>query len=193
MKIYSFILLICISIFFSSCYRKRDAMHHFSPQDSLYFNVYDTQKYYTFCTNTGIDTILFKKKYVEENYKEWYFDMSDGPIFEAYFCCEGIFIHNSVEETFHYSYKKCCDNQDPELTVIWGELYAMPVNDLRNFSEEGIYKDTIIVDKKNYRPGYYFKNDKCSLVYLKWHKYKGVIEYKLSDGTIYKDETKNCI
>jgi hypothetical protein len=67
-----------------------------------------------------------------------------------------------------------------------GERYAMSVKDQRNYSSTGIYKDTILIDSLNsFQKNY--KKHHFAFEYMKWHKYKGVVEYKLSDGTIYKD------
>lgn len=161
-------------------------MYHFSQSDSLYFNIYDTLQYYTFKTNNGIDTLQITKKYIEENYNEWYIDMEEGSIFEACFFCEGIFRHNSSDEEIHIHHVKKADNQDPVLKVVLGERYAMPVHDARNYSKIGIYKDTIVIDSTNSHQNHY-KPHNYTFEYLKWHKYKGIVEYKLSDGTIYKD------
>lgn len=60
-------------------------MYHFSQSDSLYFDIYDTLQLYYLKTNNGTDTLQFKKKQVEENYNEWYIDMSKGSIFNAFF------------------------------------------------------------------------------------------------------------
>ena len=183
---FTFVTLLCMAMLMSSCVLKRKHMHHFSQSDSLYFNIYDTLQCYTFKTNNGIDTLRFTKKHIEENYSEWYFDMEDGSVFEAFFYCEGIFRHNSSDEEIHISHKKESDNQDPVFRVVLGERYAMPIADARNFIKTGIYKDTIIIDNTNSKLNNY-KSHNYTFEYLKWHKYKGIVEYKLSDGTIYKD------
>lgn len=170
----------------SSCVLKREHMYHFSQSDSLYFDVYDTLHLYYLKTNNGIDTLQFKKKHVDENYNEWYIDMSEGSIFNASFYFEGIIRHSGFEEELYVSYEKVADNQDPVLSIVMGERYAMPVKDKRNYSSKGIYKDTILIDSLNSIQNNYNKHH-FTFEYMKWHKYKGIVEYKLSDGTIYKD------
>jgi hypothetical protein len=161
-------------------------MYHFSQSDSLYFDIYDTLQLYYLKTNNGIDTLEFKKKHIDENYNEWYVDMSEGSFFNAFFYCEGFLKHNGFKEDLYVSYKKIADNQDPIFSIVMGERYALSVKDQRNYSSTGIYKDTILIDSLNsFQKNY--KKHHFTFEYMKWHKYKGVVEYKLSDGTIYKD------
>ena len=98
---------------------------------------------------------------------------------------EGRLNHHGHEEKISILFIKESDNQDPIIQMVLGERYALPIEDERNYVN-GMYKDTIIMDAENshlnhYLPHYY------TFDYLKWHKYKGIVEYKLSDGTIYKD------
>lgn len=174
-----------ISITISSCLMKRTHMYHFSKSDSLYFEVYDTLNSYVFKTNNGTDTLRFVKKYVKENYNEWYIDQVDGAVFNAYFYMDGILNHNGHHEKISISFNKESDNQDPIMVIILGERYALPIEDERNYVN-GFYKDTIIVDDENSQLNHDFPHF-YTFDYLKWHKYKGIVEYKLSDGTIYKD------
>lgn len=102
------------------------------------------------------------------------------------FLMRSFITHNGDEEELYVSYKKVAEDQDPILNVVIGERYAMPVKDARNYSKIGIYKDTIIIDNLNSFQKKYKKHS-FTFEYMKWHKYKGVVEYKLSDGTIYKD------
>lgn len=189
MKHYRIDILILQSIIIvlvSSCVLKREHMYHFSQSDSLYFDIYDTLQLYYLKTNNGIDTLEFKKKHIDENYNEWYVDMSEGSVFNAFFYCEGFLKHNGFKEDLYVSYKKIADNQDPIFSIVMGERYAMSVKDQRNYSSTGIYKDTILIDSLNsFQKNY--KKHHFAFEYMKWHKYKGVVEYKLSDGTIYKD------
>ena len=169
----------------SSCLMKREHMYHFSKSDSLYFEVYDTLQSYVFKTNKGTDTLRFVEKNIVENYNEWYFDQVDGSIFNAQFYMEGRLKHHGHNEKIFILFVKESDDQDPTMEMGLGERYAIPIEDERNYVN-GMYKDTIIVDAKNSIlrndfPHYY------TFDYLKWHKYKGIVEYKLSDGTIYKD------
>lgn len=191
MKNYSIyiVILLIISVCMSSCL-KRTALYHFTQHDSLYFNIYDTLQSYTFKTNNGIDTFRITKKEVKERYDEWYIflEASPGAIFEAYSYCEGMLRHNGHDEEFFISFKKIKDNQDPEITIILAERYAMPVEDSRNFARPGIYRDVIVVDSMNSHQNDYFGPHHFLFESLKWHKYKGIVEYKLSDGTIYKAE-----
>ena len=191
MKNYSIyiVFLLVASACMSSCL-KRTEMYHFTQHDSLYFNIYDTLQYYTFKTNNGIDTFRITKKEVKERYDEWYIflEASPGAIFKAFSCCEGMLRHNGHDEEFYISFKKIKDNQDPEITIILAERYAMPVEDSRNFARPGIYRDVIVVDSMNSHQNDYFGPHHFLFESLKWHKYKGIVEYKLSDGTIYKAE-----
>lgn len=190
MKHNHFVLTVLFSItimLMSSCVLKREHMYHFSQSDSLYFNIYDTLQSYYFKTNNGIDTLKFTKKQIKENYNEWYIDNVDGPIFNAYFYCEGIFRHNGSDEEIHFSHRKEADNEDPVFTLVLGECYATSIDDARNFSKPGIYKDTIVIDNMNFHQNH-FKPHNYTFEYMKWHKYKGIVEYKLSDGTIFKDQ-----
>ena len=51
----------------------------------------------------------------------------------------------------------------------------------------GFYKDTIIIDDANSHVNHDLKH--CyEFEYLLWHKYKGIIGYKLSDGTVYPEK-----
>lgn len=164
----------------------REEQYHFTKHDSLYFDVYDTLSCYKFKTNTGTDTLIIKEKKVIEDYSKWYFGGTVGSVFNAYFYCEGILIHKGIEEDFYISFKKEFNNQDPTISINIGNLYAMPIKDTRNYVKTGIYNDTIIVDVKN---SHRIKLEPNHFIfeYLKWHKYKGIVEYKLSDNTIYKD------
>lgn len=182
------VFLLVAGVFMSSCL-KRTEMYHFTQHDSLYFNIYDTLQSYTFKTNNGIDTLRITEKYVIERYDEWYFFLegTPGSTFEAYSYCEGLLRHNGNDEEFYISFEKIKDNQDPEITIILAERYAMPVEDSRNFVKPGIYKDVIVVDSMNSHQNN--SSDQHFLIEsLKWHKYKGIVEYKLSDGTVYKAE-----
>ena len=60
----------------------------------------------------------------------------------------------------------------------------MPIDDARNFSKTGIYKDTIIIDNANSE--YSISGPKSyNCEYLKWSKRDGLVEYRLRDGTVY--------
>ena len=176
---------------FTSCIRKRDHIYHFTPHDSLYFNAYDTLCYYTFKTSKGLDSLWIKRKVCIDKYKEWYFDNCppEGTL-DPIFYYDGDFTHNGSKDSFCLIYKKLYQNADPELKVVLGERYAWPVDDPRNMKSEGIYKDTIIIDDENSDVKHYFEHS-YEFEYLIWHKYKGIIGYKLSDGTIYPDSTEN--
>ena len=50
---------------------------------------------------------------------------------------------------------------------------------LKGYKQPGI--------RGNYSQLNNYKSHNYTFEYLKWHKYKGIVEYKLSDGTIYKD------
>lgn len=177
---------------FSSCLMKREHMYHFTKQDSLYFEIYDTLKYYTFKTNKGTDTLIVKEKYLDENYNEWYWDQVDGSEFNAYFYYEGVLSHNGAEEDFHISYKKEALNQDPTMDIIFAERYAMEIRDSRNLDKTGLYKDTIIVDDSNSHQNS-DEQHSFKIKSLKWHKYKGFVEYELSDGTTYIESRDDSI
>lgn len=181
-----FAIILSVMMLPMSCVMKRKHMYHFSQNDSLYFGIYDTLQSYYFKTNFGIDTLRFTKKHIDENYDEWYVDMVDGSVFNAFFYCEGYLRHNSSYEELYFSYRKEADNQDPVFRVVLGERYSMPVDDARNYSTSGVYKDIIVIDSLNSRQNNYKQHD-YTFEYMKWHKYKGIIEYKLSDGTIYRD------
>ncbi len=190
MKHNHFVLTVLFSItimLMSSCVLKREHMYHFSQSDSLYFNIYDTLQSYYFKTNNGIDTLQFTEKQIKENYNWWYIDMVDGPIFNAHFHIEGILRHNGSDERVYVSCNKKADNKDPVFNIVLAEHYAMPIDDARNFSKPGIYKDTIVIDSMNSQQNHYFPHS-YTFEYMKWHKYKGIVEYKLSDGTIFKDQ-----
>lgn len=194
MKNYSIyiVILLIISVCMSSCL-KRTALYHFTQHDSLYFNIYDTLQSYTFKTNNGIDTFRITKKEVIEDYNEWFWDIGGGGpgyIFEAYSYCEGMLRHNGNDEEFYISFEKIKDNQDPEITIILAERYAMPVEDSRNFARPGIYRDVIVVDSMNSHQNDYFGPHYFVFESFKWHKYKGIVGYRLSDGTVYQDDSK---
>lgn len=194
MKNYSIyiVILLIISVCMSSCILKREKMYHFTKNDTLYFDVYDTLRCYTFKTNNGIDTLRITKKYIEETYNEWYLDLGPGPgaIFNAYFYMEGLLRHNGSDEEIYVSYTKIEDNQDPELDIVLGERFAMPVEDSRNFARPGIYRDVIVVDSMNSHQNDYFGPHYFVFESFKWHKYKGIVGYRLSDGTVYQDDSK---
>lgn len=185
MKLYY--IVICFSLCLQSCYRKRDHMYHFTQHDSLYFNTYDTLQPYIFDTNKGKDTLWITERGVEENYDEWYFDNVDGTVFNAFFYCKGRFIHNSEEGQFDFSLKKTKDGADPIMSLFIGVRYAWEVSDYRNRSKTGIYNDTIIIDNSNSEI-HIEESHNYTFDYIKWHKYAGIVEYKLSDGTFYKTE-----
>ena len=191
--LFSMMLLFSVMsiVSFTSCIRKRDHIYHFTPHDSLYFNAYDTACYYTFKTSKGLDSLWINRKVCIDNYKKWYVDIAprEGEL-EPIFYYVGDFIHNGSKERFFLHYKKIYENADPELKVSLGERYALPVDDPRNMKSEGIYNDTIIIDDENSFVNHDFKH--CyEFEYLIWHKYKGIIGYKLSDGTIFPDSTEN--
>ena len=163
-------------------------MYHFTKSDSLCFNAYDTLNCYVLKTNKGKDTLRFVRKCIEENYNEWYFDMNDGAVFNAHFYCDGILTHNGHNEEISISYTKESDNHDPVMSIVLAERYALSIKDERNYVN-GFYKDTIIVDSENSQQNSCHPHS-FTFEYLKWHKYKGIVEYKLSDGTIYKDSLK---
>ena len=167
----------------SSC--KREQMFHFTSHDTLYFNVYDTLEEYTFHTNNGIDSLRFKEKQIRETYNEWYFNNLETSIFNASFCCEGVFKHNGLKYSFCYCLSKVADNQDPVFSIYAGARSAICITDRRNY-DRGFYNDTIIIDESN-SDIIQLDEQPCEFKSLKWHKYKGLVEYELSDGTIYKD------
>lgn len=183
------ILAFCVmGIFITSCIRKRDHIYHFTHQDSLYFNAYDTLCYYKFRTNQGVDSLRINRKVCIDNYKKWYIDIcpSEGT-FDPIFYYIGVFIHNGCKEYFSLHLEKTKKDKDPELRIALGERYALPVSDSRNMKTAGFYKDTIIIDDTNSQVNHAL--DHCyEFEYLLWHKYKGIIGYKLSDGTVYPEK-----
>ena len=184
MKIYA--VIICCFIFcFQSCYRKREHMYHFTQHDSLCFDIYDTLSPYVFGTNKGRDTLWIMEKGVEENYNEWYFDNVDGAVFNAFFYCKGRFIHDGEEGQFDYSLRKIKDDEDPIMSLFIGVRYAWEISDYRNRLKTGIYNDTIIIDNLNSEI-HAEESHNYIFDYIKWHKYDGIVEYRLSDGTLYK-------
>ena len=72
------------------------------------------------------------------------------------------------------------------MSLFIGVRYAWEVSDYRNRSKTGIYNDTIIIDNSNSEI-HIEESHNYTFDYIKWHKYVGIVEYKLSDGTIYKD------
>jgi len=191
--LFSIILLFSVMsiVSFSSCILPRDHIYHFTPHDSLYFNAYDTACYYTFKTSQGVDSLWINEKVCIDLYKKWQWNIGRGDLYlDPTFYYDGVLIHNGCKEDFYLHYKKLYENADPELWISVGERYAFPVDDPRNMKTEGIYKDTIIIDGGNSCVNHDFKH--CyEFEYLIWHKYKGIIGYKLSDGTIYPDSTEN--
>ena len=191
--LFSIILLFSVMsiVSFSSCILPRDHIYHFTPHDSLYFNAYDTAYYYTFKTSQGVDSLWINEKVCIDLYKKWQWNIGRGDLYlDPTFYYDGVLIHNGCKEDFYLCYKKLYENADPVLKIALGERYAFPVDDPRNMKSEGIYKDTIIIDDKNSDFSHCFKH--CyEFEYLIWHKYKGIIGYKLSDGTIYPDSTEN--
>ena len=182
------IIILCVtSIVFACCIRKRDHIYHFTAHDSLYFNVYDTVCFYEFETTQGVDSLRISKKVCIDNYKKWYIDICPPEgTFDPIFYYNGAFIHNGCKEYFSLQLKKTDENSDPELTIVLGERYAFSINDPRNMKSEGFYNDTIIIDDTNSCVNHDFEH--CyDFEYLIWHMYDGIIGYKLSDGTIYKD------
>lgn len=170
---------------FTSCIRKRDHIYHFSLHDSLYFNAYDTACYYTFKTTKGLDSLRINRKVCIDNYKKWYIDICPPEgTFNPIFYYDGVFIHNGCMEDYSLFLEKLVDNSDSELSVVLGERYAFSINDARNMKSEGFYKDTIIIDDANSHVNHDFEH--CyEFEYLIWNKYKGIVGYKLSDGTVY--------
>lgn len=164
----------------------REEFYHFSKHDSLYFDVYDTLKSYIFVTNKGIDTLKVNEKEIREEYGKYYFSSTESNVFNAFCSCKGKFIHNGVQEDFNLFFLKIYHELDPEISLSIGDSHARPIYDNRNFKSPGIYKDTIIMDSENIKETASCSND-YKIEYLKLHKYKGIVEYKLSDGTIYKD------
>ena len=164
----------------------REEFFHFSKHDSLYFNAYDTLKSSVFITNKGIDTLIINKKEIREEYGKYYFSGTEGSVFNAFCYCEGKLIHEDVQEDFKLFFRKIYHDLDPEISLSIGDSYAMPIYDSRNFKSPGIYKDTIIIDGHNIKYRHPLSHN-YKIEYLKLHKYKGIVEYKLSDGTIYKD------
>ena len=185
------ITLFCVtSIAFTGCIRKRDHIYHFTPHDSLYFNAYDTTFYYQFETTQSVDSLWINKKVCIDNYKKWYIDICPPEgTFDPIFYYNGVFIHNGCKESFSLQLNKTDENTDPELTIVLGERYAFSINDSRNMKSEGYYNDTIIIDDTNSHVNHDFEH--CfEFEYLIWHKYNGIIGYKLSDGTVYPLESR---
>lgn len=175
-------------IFVLSLYScKREQMFHFTTHDSLYFNVYDTLKEYTFHTNKGTDTLRVNKKQIRDLYSEWYFNNLETSVFNASFFCGGVFIHNGAEYEIWYRFRKKNDKGDPLFAIKIGARITYDVTDLRNYYY-GRYNDVIVIDSANSEI-IDIDRQLCEFDCLKWHKFKGIVEYKLSDGTIYKDST----
>jgi len=187
-------LIIGLFIGLQSCYRKRDYMYHFTKHDSTYFNAYDTLKPYYFKTNTGTDVLYLTSKKIREDYCQWYWDNNvESSVFNASFSCKGYFIHKYVAKRFWLFYFKESDNDDPTMTIYIGERQAHRIHDERNLQSNGIYKDNIIIDYKNSKMHDEEEMCKYHFDYIKWNKYKGIVEYKLSDGTFYKEGVTNKV
>ncbi|MDO4991391.1 MAG: hypothetical protein Q4E26_00355 [Prevotellaceae bacterium] len=108
-------------------------------------------------------------------------------MFNASFFCGGVFIHNGEEYEFWYRFRKKNDKGDPLFAIRIGARSTGDVTDLRNYYY-GRYNDVIVIDSANSEI-IDIKRQLCEFDSFKWHKFKGIVEYKLSDGTIYKDST----
>jgi hypothetical protein len=182
----SLMLLSVFSMF--GCIRMRENIVHFSAHDSLYFNAYDTATFYLFKTNKGLDTLQIYRKVCIDNYKKWYIDQCPPEgTFEPVFYYEGLLWHDGNKEDFSVFQKKTHKGKDPVISVTLGERYADSIRDSRNLRSNGIYKDTILIDDANSHVNHYFPHS-YEFEYLKWSKYKGIVGYKLSDGTIYPSD-----
>lgn len=187
------ILLFCMMSMasFTCCIRKRDHIYHFTSHDSLYFNAYDTLCYYKFETTQGVDSLRISRKVCIDNYKKWYIDICPPEgTFDPIFYYEGVFFHNGFKENIDLIFEKLNDNTDPVLTVTLGERFADSINDSRNMKSESFYNDTIIIDEANSHVNHNFDHS-YEFEYLIWHKYNGIIGYKLSDGTVFPRDPRN--
>lgn len=176
---------------FTNCIRKRDHIYHFTSHDSSYFKAYDTLCYYKFETTQGVDSLWISRKVCIDNYKKWYIDVCPPEgTFDPIFYYIGEFTHKGYKVYFSLQLKKTGENTDPVLTTVLGERYASSINDSRNMNSKGFYNDTIIVDDANSYVNHDFEH--CyEFEYLIWHKYNGIIGYKLSDGTVFPQEPNN--
>ena len=96
------------------------------------------------------------------------------------------FKEKQIRETYNeWYFNKVADNQDPVFSIYAGARSAISITDRRNY-DRGFYNDTIIIDESN-SDIIQLDEQPCEFKSLKWHKYKGLVEYELSDGTIYKD------
>lgn len=179
-------LAISTVVLFSYCLMKRENVCHFTKQDTLYFEIYDTLKYYSLKTNKGIDTLIIKVKNIKEDYDKWHWDEVHGSDFNAFAYIEGVFRHRGAEENIHVSYSKDSLNQDPTMCIIFAERFAMEIKDRRNWNISGFYNDTIIIDDTNSSQEHWEDPHSFTFKNLKWHKYQGIVEYELSDGTTYR-------
>ena len=184
--IVTFMFLSVFSIF--GCIRMRENIVHFSVHDSLYFNAYDTAALYVFKTDKGFDTLQICRKVCIDNYRKWYIDQCPPEgTFEPIFYYEGLMLHNGYKEDFSVFLKKTHEEKDPVISVTLGERYADTIKDSRNLMSNGFYRDTIIIDDANSHVNHYFSHG-YEFEYLKWHKYRGIVGYKLSDGTVYPSD-----
>ena len=185
------IMMIGLMIFFVTCVRKRDYIYHFTPHDSLYFNIYTPGKYYTFKTSDGIDSLLIDHTVCVDNYKEWYIDeCPPNGTFNPIYYYIGYLIHNGCKDEINLFFTKLHPEKDPELSIVVGERYAMPITDKWNLMPDGHYRDTIVVNDSNSFVKHVL--DHCyEFDYFIWHKYKGIVGYKLSDGTVFPAKSKN--
>lgn len=178
-----------LSVFsMSGCIRMRENIVHFSAHDSLYFNAYDTATLYIFKTNKGHDTLKIYRKVCKDNYRKWYIDQCPPEgTFEPIFYYLGELIHFGNKEKFRLHMTKAHKGKDPFISVTFGERYADTIKDSRNLMPDGFYRDTIVIDDANSHVNHYFSHG-YEFEYLKWHKYRGIVGYRLSDGTVYPSD-----
>lgn len=180
------LLFVILGILFSSCYNK---MYHFREKDQAWFNMYKAGDIIKFDCGDYLDKLIITKNKVWDDSSRLI--ANEGELFEEYHAVaeiDGIFKHKNRETAFWYFVIRGSDSTDVLLSFNIGNHYAFNIDNKENFNN-GLYNDTVVFDSLCYELGL-AGDGPLEIEWLKWKKGKGIVAYKLSDGTIFDDKIR---
>lgn len=161
-------------------------MYHFRDRDKPWFNMYKVGDTIVFDNEKCTDRLIVTRHTIWDDSDR--IIANEGVLFENYHAMaqiEGIFYHMNRAIDFWYFVVRGNDSVDVRLSMNIGNHYSFHIKNKENF-QNGIYNDTVIFDTLCYEPGE--RGDSpLEVEWLKWKKGKGIVAYKLSDGTLFDD------
>lgn len=195
MRPYIFNISILLCLIMTACGLPYNIKTQFNDNELQWINIYNDNDYLLFSSEWSIDTVYIEKKTINNPRNTFIFDLEQG-----WAWLEGnntYYATASLEYKLYHSkdtfcgvlmvLKKIAEEKSPLISFSFGGWYSddMTTDSLANYQlNNHILDDCIIINHSNAHKGKHQKT--INLDYFIWSKSKGLIEYKLKNGNVYK-------